>query len=323
MNTIKLLIEAVTPISHASEVQGNHSLLMTRKQRTSDGIKDIPIVSADSMRHGLRECGATLCLGLAGLLDRPEGPQLTEAALRLLYSGGMLTGRGDASVIKLQRWREVCETLPIVSLMGGCVDAMMIPGKLRVSDMVLICTETATQHGGLLPEGTTLHGFRSHIEQTQRVRFDVTRDPHKQRLLSDGARTSVDGRMLAKESSREQGEIGEKDRGRPMPHSYEAVCAGSLWSWQISHDNLTEVERAILFLTLAHFFKTWRVGGKRGTGHGELRAIRAEECSLPIFAEMRTEADVTGLSAGWLATAKAHMQERTKTLTDLLLKVDA
>jgi len=108
-----------------------------------------------------------------------------------------------------------------------------------------------------------------------------------------------------------------------MPHSYEAVCAGSLWSWQITHDNLTEVERAILFLTLAHFFKTWRVGGKRGTGHGELRAIRAEECSLPSFAEMRTEADVTGLSAGWLATAKAHMQERTEKLTDLLVKVDA
>lgn len=313
--TLKFIVEAMSPISQAEGVQGNHSVLMMRKQRLADGtIEKVPIVSSDSMRHGLRECGAEICLGLAGLLDCPEGPQLTESALRLLYSGGMLTGRGDASVIKIDRWREVCETLPILSLMGGCIDAMMLPGKLQVGDLVLLCTETA---------GESYHPWRDQMDHVQRVRFDVTRDPHKQRLLSEGARASVDQRLLGKETARASGEIAAEDRGRPMPHSHEVICAGSLWSWELTHNTLTEIELATLNLSLALFFHSWRIGGKRGTGHGHIRAVKAESVSLPRFSELKTDCDVSALSTSHKTLLETHMQASKDALAELLAKVDA
>lgn len=312
--TLKFIVEAMSPISQAEGVQGNHSVLMMRKQRLADGtIERIPIVSSDSMRHGLRECGAEICLGLAGLLDRPEG-QLTESALRLLYSGGMLTGRGDASVVKIDRWREVCETLPILSLMGGCIDAMMIPGKMQVGDLVLLCSETA---------GDAYHPWRDQMDHVQRVRFDVTRDPHKQRLLSDGARAIVDHRLLGKETARAAGDTATEDRGRPMPHSHEVICAGSLWSWELTHNTLTDVEAATLNLSLALFFHSWCIGGKRGTGHGRIRAVKAESVSLPRFCELKTECDVSSLSVSGKTLLETHMQARKDALCDLLAKVDA
>lgn len=313
---LKFTVRADSPISQAEGTQGNHSVHMMRKRRLKDGtIERVPIVSADSMRHGLRESGAQICLGLAGLLDQPKGPQLSEAALRLLFSGGMLTGRGDASTIRLDKWREYCETLPILALMGGCVDAQMIPGKLRVSDMELLCKETTDDHPP----------WRDQMDHVQRVRFDVTRDPAKQQLLSDGAKASVEGRMLAKETARAEGDtkIAVADRGRPMPHSHEAICAGSLWSWELTYSQLTEVEQATLFMTLALFFHSWRVGGKRGTGHGKLTVQHAEQFALPRFSELRTECDVVALNVTGKTLLEQHMKAKATQLAEMLAKVDA
>jgi hypothetical protein len=279
------------------------------------------------MRHGLRETGADLCLRAAGLLDRPEGPQLTDPALRLLYSGGMLTGRGDASVIKVARWRELCDTLPILSLMGGCVDAMMIPGKIRVGDAWLLCAETAH---ALWPWAVAVdpgvQPWTEQVEHCQRVRFDVTRDPRAQKLLSDAARAGAEQRLLDKEAAHESDNPLEAvaDRGRPMPHSHEAVAAGSRWCWEITGTLDTEVEQAMLMSTLAMFFATWLVGGKRGAGrHGELRPLMCKDVRLPSLAPQATDADVTALGETSVDLFRAHMVAHKDRLATLLGEVDA
>jgi hypothetical protein len=286
---------------------------MTRKRRLPNGsIERIPVVSSDTMRHGLRECGAEICLGLAGLLDRPEGAQLTESALRLLFSGGMLTKRGDAAVVRLDRWREICGSLPILSLLGGCVDSMMIPGKVRVSDMTLLCAETA---------GEAFQPWREQLDFVQRVRFDPTRDPRKQKYLSQAALASVDNRLLGKETARTSGEKAPEDPGRPMPHSFDAICAGSQWEWEVTHDSLSDVESATLNATLALFFHSWRVGGKKGTGHGQIRAVSAESVSLPLLSELRVDCDVSALSVNGKTLLESHMLAQRDSLVALLATV--
>lgn len=321
----QFLLEAETPIAQAEGVRGNHSMLMMRKCRQPDGTyQQVPIVTADAMRHGLRETGALLCLQAAGLLDSPDGPQLNEAALRLLFTGGMLTGKGDASVVKVARWRELCETLPILGLMGGCVDAMMIPGKIQVGDCRLLCAET--RHA--LPEWTTQEDpqpWTEQVEHCQRVRFDVTRDPVKQKLLSGEARAAAEGKLLAREAAHEgdDAKASAADRGRPMPHSYEAVASGSRWSWEITGTLDTEVEQATLMSTLALFFETWRVGGKRGTGHGKLRPVACKDIRLPSVAPQASDADVTALGGTSISMFRAHMIERKEKLAALLREVDA
>ena len=83
------------------------------------------------MRHAAREVSSYAMLRAAGML---EGA-LSEAALRLLFAGGMVTGRGDAGVINLDRYRELCALVPPMALFGGCTDNRVQPGKRPRSSM--------------------------------------------------------------------------------------------------------------------------------------------------------------------------------------------
>lgn len=322
MSKLEFLIRAETPLCQLEQTLGNHGILMRRKQRLRDGsISELPIITADAMRHGLREIGAMLCLDAAGLTQREGGPQLTEPALRLLFTGGMLTGRGDASVLKIERWRELADVLPIVSIMGGCADGSMIPGKLHVQDLRLVCAESMHLFPSWVSEEERNPQMSADfIEHAQRVRFDVTRDPRKNHLLSDGGRSKIEQRLLAKEAAHEIGEHGDADRGRPMPHTFEAVAMGSLWFWEVYHTGLSELESQTLMMSLALFFETWRIGGKRGTGHGKISCLKARNVELPRFERVESDAAIT---LGPSASFRQAMIARADRLTALLQKVDA
>lgn len=70
------ILEAQTPIAHHAETFGNVALAARRKVRQSDGsFAMLPMVSADSMRHGLRESAALafLVLGRFHPVPRPAG----------------------------------------------------------------------------------------------------------------------------------------------------------------------------------------------------------------------------------------------------------
>jgi len=61
----------------------------------------VQIVTGDTMRHGLREASSYMLLEAAGLLDQ----KLTEEALRLLFSGGMVTGSSGSGVKLDERYK--------------------------------------------------------------------------------------------------------------------------------------------------------------------------------------------------------------------------
>ena len=66
---VDFVLEAVQPIAHHEEVIGNSAVAMRRKIRQPDGgWSRVPVVTADTMRHGLRETAAYFVLEHAGML---------------------------------------------------------------------------------------------------------------------------------------------------------------------------------------------------------------------------------------------------------------
>lgn len=320
----EFILEARTPIAHASEVLGNSSMAMRRKIRQpGGGYAHVPIITADTMRHGLREAAAYAVLDAAGLL---ESPSLSEAALRLLFTGGMVTGRGDASSVKLDDFRVMCELVPPLAILGGCSDNRVIPGRMQCDDALLICQETehliSPRMVAWAKERAPLDTHRAHIEEVQRVRMDPLLDPGKRLLLTDGEQARVAGRLTAGEKASETGDAIAKDEAKStmMPRRHETVIAGSLFAWSVQATTYTDLDRDTFDTMCATFLASARVGGKRGTGHGHLVPLVANEVQLLRPADQHRSVD---LAVGKGKLFRAHVAERKERVAEWLKTVNA
>jgi len=324
----EIILEAETPIAHHAETLGNSAILMRRKVRGPDGAwADVPIVTGDTMRHGLREAASYALLDAAGLLD---GHALTEGALRLLFAGGMVTGRGDASVIKLDGYRELCELLPHLEILGGCVDNRVVPGTLAVEDAVLVCEESAHLLPAWIVEWAREHRgpldtCRAHVEEVQRVRMDPTLSPEKRKLLSAGEAARVEGRLLASEAAHAEDDAvaREGSKSSMLPRRYEEVCVGSLFAWRVTATLYGDLAADTFDTMVCAFLANARVGGKRGTGCGLLRAVVGNEVAV-----LRPRDAHTGVDFGALAPARGrlfreHVHARAGRLKAFLSTVNA
>ena len=328
---IEMILRAQEPISHAEGTIGNSQVAMRRKVRLPSGRwTKVPYVTGDTMRHGLREAGTYALLEAAGLLH--DGPALSEAALRLLFSGGMVLGAASDAV-KIDEARRFRELLPHISLLGGCVGNRIEPGKIEVGDAMLICDEwhhltPAWMTEWMRVEGIETSGAREHLEMVQRVRMDPGLDPKKRLLMSDAESARVETRLLASEAASARDDAAGKDRAKSsmMPFSYETIAAGSMFSWRVDCVTHTQIEYDTLWVMLAAFLSRARVGGKKGTGHGLLVPVIARGMEREITA---TTASMDALSVTGDARAPelqrfiAHVRDRKDAIRDALDKVVA
>ena len=320
----EILLEATTPIAHHSEVFGNHAVIARRKVRLpSGGWAHVPAISGDSLRHGLREAAAYAFLDAAGLLDAGA---LTEAALRLLFSGGMVTGRGDAANIKLDDYRTMVELVPPLALLGGCASNRVIPGRMVVEDATLVCEES--RH--LIPtwvvdKAGEISGSRSHVEVHQRVRMDATLDPGKRKLLADTAVRQIEGQLRKSEAAHEVDNPIEREEAKSsmMPRTFEAIAAGSLFSWRVQATCMSELDTDTFYAMVGAFLGNARVGGKRGTGFGLVRPVAANEVTIRRPAASMQSVDVTALGPRIGELFRAHVKANADKAKAFLKVVDA
>lgn len=313
----EFILEATTPIAHHEETLGNSAVLMRRKMRQPDGgLAHVPIITGDTMRHGLREASSYALLEAAGLL----GETLSESALRLLFAGGMVTGAG--AKVSLDDYRRWVDLIPPLALLGGCAGNRVIGGQLQVDEATLVCSET--EH--LLSDwarsqvGEVYSPSRSLIEEVQRTRMDPTLQTEKRQLLTGDAQASVARRLKASEGADDD---GGKDAAKSsmMPRRHERVIQGALWWWSLTGVVYSDLERDTLLTMLAAFLRSAQVGGKRGTGHGRLHPVAARHVDIGTWEE-RTEALV--LSEGQIGTLfRSHVAERSSDLQDLLSEIQA
>lgn len=327
----EFILQAVTPIAHHQEVFGNAAQVFRMDVRQPSGeFSKVPYITADTLRHGLREAAAYVMLDATGMLDKP---QLTEAALRLLFAGGLITG-GGAGAVKLDEYWEMVSLMPALALVGGCAQQRPIPGKLFVENALLICEET--QH--MVPDWQRdpaligeLSGHRAHVEETIRVRMDPSLDPSKRLLLTDGDHYGIKQRLLASESASERNDAVEKrdSKSTMLPRSFETIKAGSLLSWRVSAVVQSEMERDALHTMMGAFLASAQVGGKRGTGHGRLAVLRLKDGTHAAREHHHFRpAEVAAVSADALAlrgaaTLRAHYAQNAERIRSMLAAVQA
>lgn len=320
----EILLQAVTPIAHHRESLGNHALLERRKVRLVDGSwAQVPAVSGDTMRHGMREAAAYAFLDAAGMLGAES---LTESALRLLFSGGMVTGRGDASHVKLDDYHALCDVFPPLAILGGCVSSRVVPGRLVSEDALLICEESAhLVPAWMVERAGTLDSCRAHITTHQRVRMDPLLDPAKADLLTAPQAAKLTGKRRKSEIAHEEDDAvaREQSKSTMLPRTFEAVAAGSLLAWRVIAVCRSALEVDTFQSMVGGFLAGARVGGRKGTGFGAIRPVAANAVSVSRPADSMRAVDATALGPRVGETFRAHVRDRADKAKEWLGKVDA
>lgn len=315
----EMVVRAKDPVAHASETMGNASIFARKKVRVPGGdTLAIPYISGDSIRHQLREAAAYGTLHAAGLLD---DPQLSEGALRLLFNGGMVTGRGNAAVVNLDSYRKLVALFPPLALLGGCSDNRPIPGQVNVDEGNLLCSEMAH----LTPpwvidwaatNGERIDSARVSVEEVQRVRMDATLIPEKVKLLSDTAKSNVGARMLTSEKAHEDADSKGKAESKSamMPRTHERLIQGSLLWLGIEARTYSDLEWDAFNFSVACMLNNFRVGGKQAQGHGRLEFVTGARIRFEPSAG-KFESVGAELAPKMGDIYRAHVIERKEELT--------
>lgn len=327
---IQVVLEADQPIKHLAESFGNSAILNTRKMRQRDGtFARVPELSGDAMRHGLRESIAYVQLHATGGTDRP---QLSEAALRLLFAGGMVTGRGDNQSVRLGEYRKMVELMPHLALLGGCAENRTIPGRIDVDAATLVCAESERY---LSPWARGVEGvreaasatYRESIEEVQRVRMDPSLSPAKRALLEPAEADKIERRLTASETASRDGDDAAKDAAKSsmMPRRFERIAQGALFTWSVSATLFDALDADTFYTMFCAFAGSMVVGGGRSVGHGKLKVVAARREILRSASEVPTaeEVGLVSLSEGVGNLYLAHVKARGPALVDYLRTVNA
>lgn len=305
---LEVLVEADQPIKHLAESIGNQGILNARRIRQPDNtFALVPEVSGDAMRNGLRQAAAEVTLHATA--DRTGGVakhDLTEAALRLLFAGGMVTGNGDAASVKMGEYRKMVDLLPHLGLLGGCAQNRTIPGRMNVSPATLVCAEAARFLPEWMPTWLVENGHgsphtqscRESIEEVQRVRMDPMLNPARRALLSPEEANRMERRLEASERASETGDAAAAlaTKSRMMPRRYERIAQGAIFSWAVDATLTSELDVDTFYTMFCVFASDMVVGGGRATGHGRLRVLAVRRAIVTRDVTSATRPEAVGLA---------------------------
>lgn len=239
------------------------------------------------MRGVLRDRGMfhfCRCLGYGDPIVNDDGKVtgvrgLTKTAFYYLFSGGSLTAAGKG--MDLDRARELNGMIPLASVLGGAIGGQIMPGKVKIGKMIPICRET----NHLLPEAFQSPSVQSIWEYTQEemyTRKDDAKNEHLRQVL-EGTQKAIAGSLqpsligemsaagIASAGKSKGGALEEKEATpQQMMYFVETLAAGTNFYWRIILDNVSDLEFESFLVTLVEFSKMPYVGGKSGTGLGEI-----------------------------------------------------
>ncbi len=199
-----------------------------------------------------------------------------------------------------------------------------------VDDATLICDETRAYVPQWAIEYAEskfgpLDGSRAHVECEQRVRMDPTLVPQKRLLLTDGDQIKINQRLLASETASAEENDADKlaAKSSMLPRKFERIAQGSLFFWACEATSYNALDTDTLHVACAAFLANARVGGKRGTGHGLLRALVGNSIALARPAEAMAAIDPAALAPQMGQVFRAHVSERKDRIKEFLSKVNA
>lgn len=324
----EFLLEAVRPVVHLRESIGNRGVIARRKIRLPDGQwANVPIVSGNQLRHKLREA-ATWCL--LDALSMTNSQELLEPATRLLFNGGELTKKGAGGGVNFESYRTLCEMIPSIALLGGCANGQINEGQGSVDYLLLVCDES----WHLLPDwvrehyattGARTDSARAHIEELQNVRCDSVHSSQRvRRLLTEGEQVRLNTKLLAKSTAHDEGEeTDDKEKSKMLPYSTESIAMGSVFFWSVAFNTYDELQLDTLHTMISAFLRNPNVGGKSGSGHGDLKVVTARNIRVRRPSEAASMLEVDALAPKVGSTFYAHVKEREERIKEYLRGVDA
>lgn len=274
MRTLRLEIQltALTALAHnGGESFGTESKF--RRVNIIDALGEeasVPEISGNAMRGLLRDLvHAHLCRAIG---YGEDGKGLTLPAFHFLFSGGGLhAAQNGLDIAQIKRLRAA---LPTVALFGGGIGNALIPGKLKCGAAILACLENAAR----LPASMAAHPALkrtcwSYLSQEMNTRKDDSKNPERQELLEPKVRLLLEQGADAKRAAKAAGSdrAAEPGASAQMMYQTEVLIAGSVLSWVVTLEDVTDVEWEAFLVALAELSRKPWIGGKSGTGHGEFR----------------------------------------------------
>jgi hypothetical protein len=133
--TIHCLSEAMSPLTHMSGTAGNVAMIAREPVATETGIRWLPFLSGNAIRHrAVREPGMLWLIQQYGLVGKLSLPQLN-----FLLHGGNLTQSSAQENTK--RIAEMHRTWPLLRLLGASLPDQILAGSLDVWRGTLVCEE--------------------------------------------------------------------------------------------------------------------------------------------------------------------------------------
>jgi len=310
---------ALTSISHIGDTHGIHAKLRREKVVQPDGsVEELPIISGNSLRGILRDRGMLHMLRTLGYGVNEETGEvqgLSLAAFYFLFSGGALTSTGarGLDIDEARRWRDL---IPLVALFGGAMGNQIMPGKAKIGKAIPICRETAH----LLPErfldGRELPSIWELCQEESYTRRDDEKSESLRQLIAPPVRALLEAKARDERAKRgtEEDVAGETGQKQQVRYHVETLAAGTRLFWDITLDDVTDLEFEALAVTLAEFGRFPYIGGKSGVGHGKV-SIRFDQW-LEINPRLAPTGQAVGLPLGSLYLA--HLQQRGGEIRSLI-----
>jgi hypothetical protein len=238
--TLTCLSEALSPITHAMGTAGNESIVAREPVVTTGGVRYIPFLSGNALRHRcLREPG------MLWLIDQYElRGVLTLAQLNFLLHGGNLTESNAHE--NTARIAEMKRTWPVLRLIGGSLPNQILCGACDSLRGTLVCEENRRH---LPPD--CLPAQRIKAAEHFVSGWQYTRGDGKKTGIAKGA----DG-----------------DETSLMIFSGQAVSRGAMFVHGFVLKHVSEVELGAALLSLSLWQESGgTIGGQAARGHGRLR----------------------------------------------------
>lgn len=245
------IVTALSSITHnGGEKNGTVTQLRREKFVQPNGkTMEIPVISGNSIRGKLRDLAAI------DILTKSDGVKIKVDAdsFNLLFTGGSLESTGGSG-IDVEKVRQMRRDMPMLSVLGGSVGNVILPGKVEIGKLIPIAKETLH----LLPESVhnayndAPKSIWEYCQLEMYTRKDDAKDEVKKEFLQEDAK--------------------KKERPVQMMYETETLASGTKFYWRVVLKDTTEEETGAFLQTL----HTWadqnsQVGGNGRVGHGALK----------------------------------------------------
>ncbi len=282
-NLLSGRLEAVytllSPLSHIGDSHGPESFLATQEILDANGnATEVFVYSGNAFRGMWRDASTRYFLDNLGSSAIIQVPL---ELFHLFFSGGAI---GGAQTVDIDQARRIREMVPHLSVFGGGVGNMLLPGKINVGEGLPVCRELAHVIPDACPGNRSL-SWRQMTTEVSYTRKDDAKDELLRPYLCDPSTPQLEepkqGQMALledgedgredKTETKKQSKKSEKDRPQQMRYTIEVFCRGAVLWQETTFQDMTEIELGVLVAAIAEWSKMPYLGGQARIGMGKVK----------------------------------------------------